>query len=114
MKKYILIVLCMACTTNLLAQKDMVVHKKDGTILRIPVDMNPELDFWVKTQTKDNDYVTVSEISGKKDSNEITIYTPEGSNYNLWTYDECGVVVSATPGVTIENAPLLPCQLACE
>ena len=103
MKKYILMVLCIACTTNLLAQKDMVVHKKDGTILRIPMDMNPALDFWGKTQTKDNDYVTVSEIRGKKDSNEITVSTPEGSNYNLWTYDECGVVVSATPGVTIEN-----------
>ena len=96
-------VLCIACTTNLLAQKDMVVHKKDGTILRIPMDMNPALDFWGKTQTKDNDYVTVSEIRGKKDSHDITISTPEGSNYNLWTYDECGVVWSSAPGVTIEN-----------
>lgn len=103
MKKYILMVLCMACTTNIMAQKDLVIHKKDGTILRIPMDMNPALDFWGKTQTKDNDYVTVSEIRGRKDSNEITVSTPEGSNYALWTYDECGVVVSATPGVTIEN-----------
>lgn len=103
MKKYILMVLCMACTTNIMAQKDLVIHKKDGTILRIPMDMNPALDFWGKTQTKDNDYVTVSEISGKLISHDITVSTPEGSNYNLWTYDECGVVVSATPGVTIEN-----------
>lgn len=103
MKKYILMAMCIVCTTNLLAQKDMVVHKKDGTILRIPMEMNPALDFWGKTQTKDNDYVTVSEIRGKKNSNEITVSTPEGSNYNLWTFEECGVVVSATPGVTIEN-----------
>lgn len=103
MKKYILMVLCMACTTNIMAQKDLVIHKKDGTILRIPMEMNPALDFWGKTQTKDNDYVTVSEISGKLISHDITVSTPEGSNYALWTYDECGVVVSATPGVTIEN-----------
>ena len=103
MKKYILMVLCMACTTNLLAQKDMVVHKKDGTILRIPMDMNPALDFWGKTQTKDNDYVTVSEISGKKDSHDITVSTPEESDYVLWSFDECGVVWSSAPGVTIEN-----------
>ena len=96
-------VLCIACTTNLLAQKDMVVHKKDGTILRIPMEMNPALDFWGKTQTKDNDYVTVSVISGKKDNHEITVSMPEGSNYNFWTFDSCGVVMSSTPGVIMEN-----------
>jgi len=103
MKKFILMALCIACTTNISAQKDMVVHKKDGTTIRIPMILKPTVSFWGKNVTKDNDYVTVSEISGKKDGHDITVSVPEGSDYILQAFDSCGVVWSSTPGVTIEN-----------
>lgn len=101
MKKYILMVLCMACTTNLLAQKDMVVHKKDGTTLRIPTDVKHRVWFWGKNETSYGDYVFASDISGYRDVHSLFLRL--NSKYVNTTNSTCGILWSETPGVNEEN-----------
>jgi hypothetical protein len=65
--------------------------------------LKPTVSFWGKNKVQDNDHITVSEISGKKNEHDIAISIAKGSKYVFGTFDSYGVVWSSTPGVTIEN-----------
>ena len=99
MNKYILMALCMFCASHISAQKDMVVRKKDGTALRIPLELEPQFGFWGKNVANDNDYITVSDITGPMEQHGVKL---ELNKDYMLSYESCGIVWGENPGVTVE------------
>lgn len=112
MRKYILMVLCIFCTTYISAQekevrKDLVIHKKDGSKFIVPIEVKHTVEFWGQNEVKDNDYVQVGDVSGPLENHSVNMTLNDKMTYDhkksKERYSDYGIVWSTEPGVTIEN-----------
>lgn len=112
MRKYILMVLCIFCTTYISAQekevrKDLVIHKKDGSKFIVPIEVKHTVEFWGQNEVNDNDYVQVGDVSGPLENHSVNMTLNDKMTYDhkksKERYSDYGIVWSTEPGVTIEN-----------
>ena len=113
MKRIILATLCVIFSVGLFAQKALIIHKKDGTILEVPFKAISSFGFKGKAVVNDNDYTSISNFrlySGVNIDMTFTVnnhfddpYITTDSGYGeIW-----GVVYSTTPNVTVETGTIL-------
>lgn len=109
MKKFIIAIVGLAFTLQMVAQKVLVIHKKDGSSIEVPFGSN--ISFTGKAKVNDNEYTRLSNINlvadvneGEKPYLEVSIDERGTMTYGNFSPTEGkGLLYSTTTGVTIEN-----------
>ena len=110
MKKYIIAILGMAFTLQLTAQKVLVIHKKDGTVIEVPV--TSKISFSGKAVVNDGEYTqieveSITETVGKQPQANISINIKGCQLQGNFTPDSYGCIYGTTPGLTIDNGTVV-------
>ncbi len=114
MKRIISAALCVIFSVGLFAQNAIIIHMKDGTKKEFPIKAVGGLDFVGKAKVNDGEYTSISGTnlySGANLDIKLTVAfhtddpfigeaTPQYGN-------NCGVLYSTTPNVTIETGELI-------
>ena len=115
MKRIILTSLCAIVALGLFAQKALVIHKKDGTKVEIPMRAVQGFAFGGKAIVNDDDYVQLTDVqlhSGvaldmtfgiNLHTDDPHLCAVENPQYG----EDWGVLYATTPEVTIENGELV-------
>lgn len=113
MKKYIIaIFFVMLYASQMLAQLNtFVIHKKDGTIIELPIDARI-MTFSGQKIVNDNDYVKIESCDVKTPAyrgDKPQAIVKYGFYANFWGVysDSIGICYSTSPGVTAENSTLV-------
>ena len=114
MKRIILATLCVIFSVGLFAQKALIIYKKDGTKMEIPLKRIEGFEFVGKGLVHDGEYISLSNMQLHSGVNLDATFTVNFHSDNPYIKEATpsysnnwGILYSTTPNVTIESGELI-------
>ena len=114
MKRIILATLCVIFSVGLFAQKALIIYKKDGTKMEIPLKGIESFEFVGKGLVHDGEYISLSNMQLHSGVNLDATFTVNFHSDNPNIMSETpdygynwGILYSTTPNVTVESGELI-------
>ena len=114
MKRIISAILCVIFSVGLFAQKALIIYKKDGTKMEIPLKGIEGFEFVGKGLVHDGEYISLSNMQLYSGVNLDATFTVNFHSDNPYIKEATpsysnnwGILYSTTPNVTIETGELI-------